>query len=181
MLQRRRESILYLSQVGEPQGCVQPSCWAVGSASLKESCKSCTVSQDTGFCAWTSIWKLLQGDSSLLDIHLKSCKTASHSSKGLVWITLSNWLQISLFLTVEHEELVWCTKASFFLPRPCLFTGSCPCSCRNTDLGAGRFWMAKPYWVSFCTKTAVSLLAILFNNWRHAVGSKGCIRYFISL
>ena len=46
--------------------------------------QSHVVSLGTGFCSWTSVLKLLQSDSSLLDRHLKSRKSASHSSKGLV-------------------------------------------------------------------------------------------------
>lgn len=40
-----------------------------------------------------------------------------------VWYKLHsvNWLQISLFWTVEHEELVWCTKTSYFLPKLSLY------------------------------------------------------------
>lgn len=57
------------------------SCWLSFS---QGELQSHMVSLGTGFCTWTSVLKLIQSDSSLLDIHLKSRKSASHSNKSLV-------------------------------------------------------------------------------------------------
>lgn len=133
-----------------------PSCWL---SFPQEARQSHMVSLGTGFCSWTSVLNLIQSPHRVpYWIYIWRAARVQVIPARVWWKLHSvNWLQINLFWTVEHEELVWCTKASYFLPKPCIFAGSCHRSYRNVRLETGRFWMAQSYWITFCTETASKL------------------------
>lgn len=103
------------------------------------------VSLGAGFCTWTCVLTPIQNGSSLLDVHLKHCKSASAALARVCYkLHVVNWLQINLVWTVQHEELMWCAKVSHFLLRPCLFARICHGSHRNTDLESASLGWQNP-------------------------------------